>query len=47
MEEGVKGKTARDVGKVLESGSNFLALIAHCSFRLRKHARKLWSFLGA
>lgn len=46
MEEGVKGKTARDVGKVLESGSNFLALIAHCSFRLRKHARSFGACWG-
>lgn len=46
MEEGVKRKTARDVGKALESGNNFLALIAHCCFNLRKHTRKLWSLLG-
>lgn len=47
MEEGVKRKTARDVGKVLKSENNFLALIMHCSFSLRKQVRKLWSLLGA
>lgn len=45
LRECVKRKTARDVGKALESGNNFLALIAHYSFSLRKHTRKLWSLL--